>query len=77
MSVKRRKISCKMAKYCENQHIMTVGLPANLNFVQKNSPATVKVNFCRGIKGIDRLRARARGIERTNCLRARGIERTN
>jgi len=36
-----------MAKYCEKQHFKTVGLPPNLNFVQKNSPATVKINFYR------------------------------
>ena len=45
MSVERRKRSCEMAKYDENRHIKTVGLPPNLNFVQKNSTATVKSNF--------------------------------
>ena len=45
MSVKRRKRSCEMAKYSENRHIKTVGLPPNLNFVQKYSPATVKTNM--------------------------------
>jgi len=36
-----------MAKYCEKQHFKTVGFPPNLNFVQKNSYATVKPIFCR------------------------------
>ena len=43
MSPKRGKRSRDTAKYYENQHLKTVGLPANLIFLQKNSPATVNV----------------------------------
>ena len=43
--LKKTKKKLKMVNYSENQHFKTVGLPPNLKFVPKNSPATVKTIY--------------------------------